>query len=158
MRKYNSILAGVASAAFSLELGQSAVFDCRMVPLPTVERVRDYFLWRQEDAHRNALNAHCYWLLRKQGVSKRAATAQLDGQSTAYKNELLFQNGINFDKLPAWQKRGIGLYWVNEEKQGFNPVTGQNTAAIRRRLKTDSELPLREEYADFISTVLQDSK
>ena len=69
VRKYNSILAGVASAAFSLELGQSAVFDCRMVPLPTAERVRDYFLWRQEDAHRNALNAHCYWLLRKQGGS-----------------------------------------------------------------------------------------
>ena len=80
MRKYNSILAGVVSAAFSLELGQSAVFDCRMVALPSVELVRDYFLWRQEDAHRNALNAHCYWLLRKQGVSKRAVTSQLDSK------------------------------------------------------------------------------
>ena len=158
VRKYNSILAGVASAAFSLELGQSAVFDCRMVPLPTVERVRDYFLWRQEDAHRNALNAQCYWLLRKQGVSKQAATAQLDGQSTAYKNELLFQNGINFDQLPAWQKRGIGLYWANEEKQGFNPVTGQTTTAIRRRLKTDFELPLRDGYADFVSSILYDAE
>ena len=158
VRKYNSILAGVASAAFSLELGQSAVFDCRMVPLPTVERVRDYFLWRQEDAHRNALNAQCYWLLRKQGVSKQAATAQLDGQSTAYKNELLFQNGINFDQLPAWQKRGIGLYWANEEKQGYNPVTGQTTTAIRRRLITDFELPLRDGYADFVSSILRDAE
>ena len=158
VRKYISILAGVASAAFSLELGQSAVFDCRMVPLPTVERVRDYFLWRQEDAHRNALNAHCYWLLRKHGVSKRATTSQLEGQSTAYKNELLFQNGINFDKLPAWQKRGIGLYWKTEEKIGFNPVTGRQTTALHRRLTEDYELPLREAYANMVEGILIDAE
>jgi len=52
VRKYNSTLAGEASAAFSLALGQVATFDCRIVPLPTIERVRDYFLWRQEDARR----------------------------------------------------------------------------------------------------------
>lgn len=27
----------------------------------------DYFAWRQEDAHRNSLNAHYYWMLRKPG-------------------------------------------------------------------------------------------
>ncbi len=158
VRKYNSILAGVASAAFSLDLGKSAVFDCRMVPLPNVERVRDYFLWRQEDAHRNALNAHCYWLLRKQGVGKQAATAKLDGQSTVFKNELLFQNGINFDKLPVWQKRGIGIYWAMEEKQGYNPVTGQSVAALRRIMKTDYELPLKEEYANLVEKILTDAE
>ena len=63
VRKYNSTLAGEASAAFSLALGQVATFDCRVVPLPTIERVRDYFLWRQEDAHRNSLNSHCYWII-----------------------------------------------------------------------------------------------
>ena len=65
VRKYNSILAGEASATFSLELGKVATFDCRMIPLPNVERVKDYFRWRQEDANRNALNSHCYWILRK---------------------------------------------------------------------------------------------
>ena len=158
VRKYNSLLAGVASAAFSMQLGQQAIFDCRMVPLPTIERVQDYFLWRQEDAHRNALNAHCYWLLRKHGVSKRAATSQLEGQSTAYKNELLFQNGINFAKLPAWQKRGIGLYWMTEEKIGFNPVTGRQTTALRRRLTEDYELPLREAYANMVEGILIDAE
>ena len=83
VRKYNSILAGVASASFSMSLGQQAVFDCRMVPLPTLERVQDYFQWRQEDAHRNSLNSHCYWLLRKQGKSAAEATAMLEGQSVA---------------------------------------------------------------------------
>ena len=31
VRKYDSILAGVASAAFSLQLGQPGIFDCRMI-------------------------------------------------------------------------------------------------------------------------------
>ncbi|MBQ3482049.1 MAG: guanylyltransferase [Oscillospiraceae bacterium] len=154
VRKYNSLLAGVASASFSAQLGKQAIFDCRMVPLPTVERVQDYFLWRQEDAHRNSLNAHCYWMLRKQGKSVAEATKMLEGQSVAFKNELLFRNGINFDKLPSWQKRGQGVYWAAVEKQGFNPITGQTETAVRRVLKVDNELPLRDAYAEFIAKML----
>ena len=150
VRKYNSVLAGVASASFSLQLGQQAVFDCRVVPLPTVERVQDYFLWRQEDAHRNALNSHCYWMLRKEGASVRAATGQLKSQTVAYKNELLFQHGINFNELPAWQKRGIGLYWKQVEREGFNPIKKEKVVTLRRELTTDYDLPFGEEYAKFI--------
>lgn len=154
VRKYNSLLAGVASAAFSMQLGQQAVFDCRMIPLPTVERVQDYFLWRQEDAHRNSLNSHCYWMLRKQGKTVAKATKMLEGQSIAFKNELLFQSGINFDKIPNWQKRGIGIYWDTFVKEGFNPIAGKTEIAERRTLKVDTELSLREEYASFIAGLL----
>jgi len=134
-------------------LKRVAAFDCRIIPLPTIERVQDYFLWRQEDAHRNCLNAHCYWLLRRDGLSSDKATAQLEGKSIAYKNELLFQHGINFDKIPAWQKRGIGIYWEEFQKSGLNPITGQTESALRRRLTVNDELPLREEYARMISTL-----
>src|SRR5262249_28235936 len=82
-RKLISILAGEGSAKFSLLLGALASFDCRISQLPTVELVVDYFRWRNEDAHRNALNAHCYWLLRKQGKDVGAATAALKGMSVA---------------------------------------------------------------------------
>ena len=123
VRKYNSILAGTASAAFSLQLGQVAALDCRLIPLPNLERVQDYFLWRQEDAHRNALNAHCYWMLRKEGLGVRETTEMLEGKSVAFKNELLFSRGINFDTLPSWQKRGVGVYWDDVDKTGFNPIT-----------------------------------
>ena len=108
MRKYESILAGEVSAKFSLLLGALAAFDCRISQLPNVENVIDYFRWRQEDAHRNALSGHCYWLLRKQGQSVNEATNALSGMSTAEKNELLWQAGINFNELPAWQRRGMG--------------------------------------------------
>ena len=154
VRKFNSILAGQASAAFSLQLGQVIAMDCRLVPLPSIEKVKDYFLWRQEDAHRNALNAHCYWMLRKEGMGAQEATAQLDGKSISYKNELLFSRGINFDKLPAWQKRGIGVFWADVEKVGFNPITKQEVLTTRRELTVEYDLPLGQQYGDMVASFL----
>lgn len=155
VRKYNSLLAGIASATFSMELGMTVAFDCRMVPLPNTELVVDYFLWRQEDAHRNALNAHCYWQLRKEGLDAVTANEQLEGKSIAYKNEMLYQRGINFDKLPSWQKRGVGIYWKDVEKIGFNPITREETKTTRRELCTDMQLPLGKDYAKMIASFLQ---
>ena len=129
--------------------------DCRLVPLPTIEKVQDYFLWRQEDAHRNALNVHCYWMLRGEGMDARTANDMLEGKSISFKNELLFSRGINFDKLPSWQKRGIGVYWADVEKTGFNPITKQEVTAIRRGLEVDYELPLGEKYAQYITAFLE---
>ena len=73
-RKLNSILAGEASAKFSLLLGDMGAFDCRVVQLPNLELVENYFRWRQEDAKRNSLNGHCYWTLRDEGMSGNPAT------------------------------------------------------------------------------------
>lgn len=150
VRKYNSTLAAEASAAFSLELGMVATFDCRMVPLPNAERVEDYFRWRQEDANRNALNSHCYWMLRKEGKSVREATAELEGKGVSFKNELLFSRGINYDNLPSWQKRGIGLWKENFDKEGLNPITGESTIAKRSRIHEEYELPLGNDYGTLI--------
>jgi len=157
VRKYNSILAGTASAAFSLALGQVAVFDCRMIPLPSIERVKDYFQWRQEDANRNALNSHCYWTLRKEGSTVGEATEALRGKSVAFKNELLFQRNINFNDVPLWQKRGVGVYWKEVQKEGFNPITKEEVAATRRELFVDSELTMKEDYGVFIERILRDN-
>lgn len=155
VRKYNSILAGEASAAFTLALGKIAVFDCRMIPLPSLERVQDYFLWRQEDSHRNSLNAYCYWTMRSKGSSASSATGQFEGKSVSYKEALLSQYGTDFDQVPAWQKWGIGMYWEGFEKTGLNPVTGKKEITIRRQLKVDEALPLRETYAQMIVGLLE---
>lgn len=154
LRKYNSVLAGEASAKFSLLLGDLAAFDCRICELPTLDLVCDYFRWRNEDAHRNALNAHCYWLLRKQGKSARQATSFMAKKSVAEKNELLFQNGINFNDLPLWQKRGTGLYWEDYEKEAVNKLTGEKVLAKRRRIKIDYDLPMRDEFSEFVRNLL----
>lgn len=154
-RKLNSILAGEASAKFSLALGDIGTFDSRICQLPSANLVVDYFRWRNEDASRNALNAHCYWTSRKQGLSAKDATARHEGQSTAEKNEFLFQNGINFNELPNWHKRGTGIYWENYEKDAVNPKTGEAVTAIRKRLKVDFELPMKEQYSDFIEEIIK---
>lgn len=153
-RKFNSILAGEASAKFSLMLGTLAAFDCRILELPTKRLVADYFRWRNEDAHRNALNAHCYWMLRKEGVDPNDAAATIAGKSLADKNELLFSRGINFNELPNWQKRGVGLYWGLEEKTGFNPKGNIPVVSHRRAIITDMELPMRGQYSEFVAKLL----
>ena len=153
-RKINSVLAGEASARFSLSLGALASFDCRVSQLPTEQNVVDYFRWRHEDAHRNALNAHCYWRLRSEGLGATQATRQLSGMSVGDKNELLFQRGVNFNDLPRWQKRGMGVLWESYEKEGHNPKTGERIVAPRRRLRTELELPMGDEYDAWIRILL----
>lgn len=155
LRKYNSILAGEASAKFSLLLGDIGAFDCRISELSNIDLVCDYFRWRNEDAHRNALNAHCYWLLRKQGKAVKEATDYFEKKSVAEKNEFLWQNGTNFNDIPLWQKRGTGIYWENYEKEATNKLTGEKVTAVRRRVKIDYELPMRDEFSEFIRSLLQ---
>ena len=151
LRKLNSVLAGEASAKLSLLLGTLAAFDCRISQLPTLNLVVDNFRWRNEDAHRNALNAHCYWALRKGGESIGSATEKLERLSVSDKNELLYQQaGVNFNDLPNWQKRGVGLYWESYQKEAINPMTGEKVLATRRQLKVDLELPMKDDYSEFI--------
>jgi len=157
-RKLCSVLAGEASAAFSLRLGAIGVFDCRICELPDREVVRDYIRWRSEDAHRNALSAHAYWLLRRQGQSVGAATSATKGLSGSQKNELLFQHGINFNDLPAWQKRGSGIYYQDVTIEAINRKTGEPVTATRRRLVRDLELPMREALGALVVDLLDRSE
>lgn len=158
LRKINSVLAGEASAKFSLLLGDMGCFDCRVSQLPTPGLVVDYFRWRSEDAHRNALNAHSYWSLRKEGLAAQEATARLVKMSVADKNELLFSRGINFNELPAWQRRGVGIYWETQLIEAKDPRTDTPVRAKRRQLRVDYELPMKDAYGDFIQALLDSER
>lgn len=155
-RKYESILAGEASAWMTLQLGELAVFDCRISQLPHTALVEDYFVWRQEDAYRNALNAHCYWMLRQQGMTATQATAHLKAMQTQRKYELLYQgSGLNFNDVPLWQKRGTGFYYQKTEKMGVNPKTQETRITERRTLICDEALPCREAYREWLGQFWQ---
>jgi len=119
--------------------------------------VVDYFRWRGEDALRNALNAHCYWLLRRKGRQAGEADAELRGLSVPAKHDLLFGHGISFNALPAWQKRGTGLYWEEYDREGANPLTGEPTIARRRHIRRDLELSVRDAYSAFLQRVFRTS-
>lgn len=155
-RKLLSILAGEASATFTQCIGTIGVFDCRIIPLPTKDLVVDYFRWRSEDANRNALNAWCYWTLRKNGSTVAEATRYLEGKSVGDKNQLLFENGINYNDLPAWQKRGVGFRYVSKEKSVINPLKQRAVSVVRRELTIEMELPLNSNYDVMLREIIKE--
>ena len=156
-RKFLSILAGEASAAFTQAFGHIGVFDCRMISLPDLDAVADYFRWRQEDSNRNSLNAYVYWTLRDEGMSAREADRQLLSISNKRKIEILAERGIDYGSVPGWQRWGVGLYNVKVERKGFNPMTGKEETGNGNALQVDRELPLRDEYVSLVKSTLQPS-
>jgi tRNA(His) 5'-end guanylyltransferase len=157
--KLLSISSAIAASMFTLEMSKLVplhnelnfiAFDSRVWHAEQKEDVVDYFLWRAGDAVRCGLNTWTYWTLRQNGYSPVKATRIMDGRGPAFKLDLLAKFGVNFDKLPAWQKRGIGFSVESHMKTGFNPKTGQEVQVRRRRIKADYELPEVSAYADYM--------
>jgi tRNA(His) 5'-end guanylyltransferase len=157
VEKLVSIAAGAASAHMSLGMGEPVEFDARLWVAARRADVVDYFRWRQADAARCSLNGHCYWLLRKEGKSVAEATKALLGMSVSRKNEMLFARSINFNDLPAWQRRGTGVYWETVTRMGRNPKTGAEVPSVRRRLHVDDDLPMKETYGRFVTRFLKEA-
>jgi tRNA(His) 5'-end guanylyltransferase len=61
---------------------------------------------------------------------------------------------VNFNDLPAWQRRGVGVVWEEYERPAVNPKTGAAVTATRRRLKPLLELPMRDEYSRFVEAIV----
>ncbi len=149
-RKILSVLAGEASACFSLSLGSLGAFDCRLSNVEDENGAVDYFRWRQADAARNALGAHCYWILRRQGLSPRAATKRLDGLSLAQKREFLSENDVDFEALPRWQTRGFAAFYETFEKEATDRKSGASVMARRKRLVFERELPFGDDFGAWL--------
>lgn len=155
VRKYNSLLAAEASVKFSQLMNTTAIFDCRMIPLPTIEDVQDYFLWRMEDSHRNSIYAHCYYKLLAKGISPQEATDDLSGKILEEKENILSAYGVDINKIPKWEIYGCGVCFKTVEKVGFNPVKKQEETATRKQLFVNYELPHGSEYAELIARYIQ---
>ena len=154
-RKFLSILAGEASASLALEFGRTASVDCRLLELRDVCEVGDYFEWRHLDAERNCAHSHAYWALRRAGQRGRTAHLELKGLDRAEQERLVGElTGTDYEKLPAWQKFGIGLYIERFEKQGVNPLTGEVRLAERLWIDVDLDLPPRAEYRERVMALL----
>lgn len=173
IRKFNSLLAGQASATCTLALDRMlmmtpleettdvspvAVFDCRTIQFSNKKQVIDYFRWRQEDANRNALNGYAYWTLRNHDkLSGTKASKILEGQSVSFKNQLLFDRGINYNDVPGWQKRGVGISRKTVPHVGFNPKTGEHVQTTRNKLVVEYNIPYGEEYSTYIGDICESS-
>ncbi|MFP5214094.1 MAG: hypothetical protein ACLGPL_12025 [Acidobacteriota bacterium] len=59
-------------------------------------------------------------MLRHQGHTAFEAMESLYALSSSQENALLFRGGINYNDLPARQKRSTGLFWEVHAKMGLN--------------------------------------
>jgi tRNA(His) 5'-end guanylyltransferase len=148
--KWLSVLAGEASAALSLAIGRHAVMDCRIIPLPCREAALDYFRWRMQDAERNCLSAHAYWLFRKAGKPAAEATALVNGLSRQHQVQLLRANGQSHEMLPPWQRRGYAVVHDTTTRTGHNPLTGQSETVERNVLREILELPTGDAFSGWL--------
>lgn len=142
LRKYLSVLAGEASGKCSVLVGEVVAFDCRIAELPNAGLVVEYFRWRQDDAARNCLAAHCAAALRGEGLAAEEVARRLGGMAIGERHELLYRHGANFNELPGWQRRGVGLRWDTYVQPG--------SAAPGRRIAVELELAMKDAYDEFV--------
>lgn len=148
-------LASVAAGVVSAEFGQA--FDARLWLGVDLDRVVDYFSWRQADAAANGLASWAYWSLRqKAGLSAAQATSQLHGASDAQKNDILHGLGMNFSNTPMWTRRGVAATWEDVKREGHNPLTGETSIVDRTRLVMTDALPIRQDYRDWLRLYLEE--
>ncbi len=69
--------------------------------------------------------------------------------------EELDRRGWRFSNPPGWQKRGSGLYWETYTKLAQNPLIGEAVRSVRRRIRCDLELPVRDAYTAFIQGLIE---
>ena len=155
IRKINSIFAGEASAFFSLMMNIHASFDCRTIQLPNKELLIDYFNWRVNDAEKNCLSMWCWYLLRtKEGLSTAQAQKAMNKKGYDWKNEKLFEHGINFNDLPETMKRGHNAIWTTYTKVAINQLTKQEVEVSRNKIDLVPVPKGREEYGNYILELL----
>ena len=113
VEKVNSVIAGFLSASLSLDLGRMVCMDCRIIALCENEIV-DYLVERQDETWRNHVFSYGFYMLMKEGLTAFAAMERLRGMKESEIHELVFQKGTNLAKTPAWEKRGILVYRMDE--------------------------------------------
>ena len=107
LRKIISISASLASSVFSRLYGKNISFDSRAFNIPQDE-VCNYFIWRQIDATRNAIQ-----MIGREYFSHK----ELHLKSCNEIQEMLFQkHNINFNDLSNVRKRG---FCVVDKKADF---------------------------------------
>ena len=143
VEKLDSVAASYAASALTraLPLAEPLAFDARVVQASPDYAV-SYLQERQAEAWRNHMNAWCQETLVREGMDPGKAADSLKGLPSEALHEMMFSRGVNLAKTPSWQRRGVLVYRREEERAGYNPVTGQEVSALRKVVTVDADLPL----------------
>lgn len=106
IQKLSSVLASMTAAAFMNALIKNGLkkllektphFDCRVLNLPNRSEATNMFMFRAQDANRNAINM---------AAADNFSPKTLQGVSTALRLNMLSEIGINFEDYPDFFKLG----------------------------------------------------
>jgi tRNA(His) guanylyltransferase len=137
--KMASVLAGLATAAFTKAVLTSnnpnfrayadrlPHFDARVLAMPSREEVANMFLWRNQDATKNAISM---------AAQHYFTHSSLQGVNSAQMQERLWQeSNINFNSYPESFKRGTFVRRVAVER----PFTAEELARIPENLRPSAD-------------------
>lgn len=126
IQKIASVSSSIATAAFNYNLNYGnpnlrskvnqpwAIFDSRVFALP-INEVQNYFIWRQNDAVRNSINA-----LGQHHFSHK----KLMNKNTGAVIEMLMnEKKINWHELDSWKRRGSCFVMTLDEKKDRSKIT-----------------------------------
>lgn len=154
IEKLDSVFASFITGSFTKNMSKSVKgpisFDSRVIPL-SPEGTIDYFKERQDEAWRNCINGYAYWTLREEYTKKEAMNI-LKNKKSNQLHDILFEKGINLAELPAWQRRGIGIYKKEIIIEGYNPIKDKKVRSTRKKVFVDEDLPILN--AEFFSEKL----
>jgi tRNA(His) guanylyltransferase len=154
IEKLDSVFASFITGSFTKNLSKSVEkpisFDCRVIPLSR-NGMMEYFKQRQDEAWRNCINGYAYWTLRDK-YTKKETMEILKKKKSSQLHDILFERGINLAELPAWQRKGIGIYKKEVVIEGYNPVEDEKVRSMRKKIFIDEDLPIFN--AEFFSKKL----
>ena len=114
-----------------------ALFDSRVFNIPK-EEVCNCFIWRQQDATRNSIQ-----MVGQSHFSHK----ELNKKSCDKIQEMLFQDGINWNDYPTYQKRGTCI--IKE-----NYILDNEQQTIRTKWIIDKNIPIFSQDRDYIEKYL----
>lgn len=120
-----------------------ALFDARVFSMPK-EDVLNYFIWRQQDATRNAVQA-----LGQANFSHD----ELQGKNASDIQEMLFsQRGINFNELRTVYKRGFSVEKIGFDFQGVDGEFNRRIWTINDEIGVFSK---DEKFKEYMKQLLE---
>jgi tRNA(His) guanylyltransferase len=157
VEKLDSVVASYLSSALTLNLKQDTplAFDARVIPVHR-EEIADYLIGRQSEAWRNHMQSYGFYTLVAEGMGEREAAAKMKGMKFEDIHEMMWQRGVNLNETPGWQRKGVFIYRKKYEKEGYNPVTGENVIVERMEIVEDWDPPVfgSDEGKAFLRSLL----
>jgi tRNA(His) guanylyltransferase len=141
-----------------LEKFKLAMFDARVFQIPYIEEVINYFVWRQQDATRNSVQAVAQYFY---------SYEELLGKKQNDLQEMIFQKGSNWNNYTSGEKRGRLIQKVEkkylrrgsevtiiENEDEFNiKMSGLNVYS-RSVWEVNQETPIFSKEKDYLKVII----